>query len=85
MIDRGRRIGHLCWVTMSNQFLLSPFEARSLFWVAVCLCGIAHLAIVRSVLRAAPARRREIAWAVIPAVLLAAVLVMTWHRVYTST
>jgi hypothetical protein len=51
----------------------------------VCLCGIAQLAIVRSVLRSAPARRREIAWVLIPAVLLAAVLVMTWHRVYMST
>jgi hypothetical protein len=70
---------------MSNHFLLSPQVARSVFWVAVCVCGIAHLAIIRSVLRSAPARRQEIAWAVIPAVLLAAVLVMTWHFVYTST
>jgi hypothetical protein len=70
---------------MRNHFLLSPFVARSVFWVAVCVCGIAHLAIVRSVLRSAPARRREIAWAVIPGVLLAAVLLMTWHRVYAST
>jgi hypothetical protein len=69
---------------MNNHLLLSPALAKSLFWVAVCLCGVAHLAIIRSIVRSVPRRRTEIAWAVIPAVALAAVLVMTWRTLYVS-
>ena len=64
--------------TMHN-FLLSPALARLLFWAAVCACGIAHLAIVRSVAMTTRRRPTELAWAVIPAIVLAAVLVMTWR------
>jgi len=64
--------------------------ADAIFWVAVACCGIAQLAIVRSVL-ISPARvpdsqptsasRRfvEIAWAVLPGVALAFVLLLTWR------
>jgi hypothetical protein len=69
---------------MHNDFMLSPFVARNLFWAAVIICGVAHVAIVASVVRSAPRRRLEIAWAVIPALALAAVLVMTWRRMHAS-
>lgn len=62
------------------------------FWIAVVLCAVAQLAILRSVLvaRHVPAagtrapsasRRTEIAWAVIPALALAATLAVTWQAV----
>jgi hypothetical protein len=69
---------------MNNQLLLSPVVARAMFWAAMCVCGIAHVAILRSVMRLAPRRRMEIAWAVVPALGLAAVLVMTWRRLYVG-
>ena len=63
---------------MHNNFLLPPAVATTLF------CGAAHVAIVASVMRSAPRRRLEIAWAVIPALVLAAVLVMTWRGMHPS-
>ena len=66
--------------------------AKLLFWVAAICCFVAHAAILRSVLRvSAPAdhsistRRRltEIAWAVVPAIALAAVLMTTWRGIIT--
>ena len=69
---------------MHNNFLLPPAVATTLFWAAVFVCGAAHVAIVASVMRSAPRRRLEIAWAVIPALVLAAVLVMTWRGMHVS-
>ena len=69
---------------MHNNFLLPPAVATTLFWAAVLVCGAAHVAIVASVMRSAPRRRLEIAWAVIPALVLAAVLVMTWRGIHPS-
>ena len=69
---------------MHNHFLLSPSAATILFWAAALVCGIAHVAIVASVVRSAPRRRLEIAWAVIPALALAVVLVMTWRQMHVS-
>jgi hypothetical protein len=69
---------------MSNHLLLSPAVAKALFWAAACICGVAHVAILRSVLRSAPRRTMEIAWAIIPAALLAVVLVMTWRNIAVS-
>ena len=69
---------------MHNNFLLPPAVATTLFWAAVLVCGAAHVAIVASVMRSAPRRRLEIAWAVIPALVLAAVLVMTWRGMHVS-
>ena len=69
---------------MSNQILLSASAAKALFWVAAFVCGIANVAIVRSVVRGTPRRRMEIAWAIIPALLLAGVLVMTWRHLSAS-
>jgi len=83
LIDRGPSIGHLSLATMDN-FLLSPFLARLLFWAAACACGIAHLAILRSVSKTTRHRPTELAWALIPAVVLACVLVMTWRALTVS-
>ena len=69
---------------MHNNSLLSPAVATTLFWAAALVCGVAHAAIVASVVRSAPRRRLEIAWAVIPALALAAVLVMTWRGMHVS-
>ena len=66
------------------------------FWVAAVACAVAQLAIVRSVFvarapeggdvpRPAPARRApEVAWAVLPALGLAAVLVLTWRAMHPA-
>jgi heme/copper-type cytochrome/quinol oxidase subunit 2 len=62
-----------------NNFLLYPALARLLFWAAACACGVAHVAILRSVAKTPRHRRTELAWAVIPAIVLAGVLVMTWR------
>jgi heme/copper-type cytochrome/quinol oxidase subunit 2 len=63
-----------------------------LFWASVGCCVIAQVAILLSVLRAAPSTRAnhaddamparraiEIAWAVVPGFALAAVLFFTWR------
>jgi heme/copper-type cytochrome/quinol oxidase subunit 2 len=69
------------------------------FWVAAVACVVAQLAIVRSVLVArAPAdgaagdvsrpaavrRGAEVAWAVVPAIALAAVLAVTWRAMHPA-
>ena len=69
---------------MHTHFALSPIVATTLFWTAALVCGVAHVAILASVLRSAPRRRLEIAWAVIPALALAAVLVVTWRGMHPS-
>ena len=71
-----------------------PFRlADAIFWISVACCVIAQVAILRSVLRTPPAvqsgasattssssrRATEIAWAVIPGIALAALLVFTWR------
>jgi heme/copper-type cytochrome/quinol oxidase subunit 2 len=71
-----------------------PFRfVDAVFWAAVGCCVIAQCAILYSVLRASPARRSasqstaespahraiEVAWAVIPGVALAFVLLYTWR------
>jgi len=58
--------------------------AQLFFWAAVVACLVAHIFILRSVLRAAPRKLAEIAWAVIPAIALAAVLVMTWRSMHVN-
>jgi heme/copper-type cytochrome/quinol oxidase subunit 2 len=65
--------------------------AETLFWIAVLACAVAELAILRftfaarrankSELVPASARSGELAWAIIPALALCAVLVATWQRI----
>ena len=65
-----------------------------MFWVALACCAIAQIAIIRSVLLVKPlestsepmpiARRAtEVAWAVLPAVMLGLVFWATWRAVHT--
>ena len=62
-----------------------------IFWFAALVCALSQAAIVRSALRAraqrpdgtaAPTRAIEVAWTVLPAVMLALVLLFTWHALH---
>jgi heme/copper-type cytochrome/quinol oxidase subunit 2 len=65
--------------------------AETIFWTAAFACIIAEIAILRSTYAArrveksalvpAAARRGEIAWAIIPALGLSLLLLMTWRRI----
>jgi heme/copper-type cytochrome/quinol oxidase subunit 2 len=67
--------------------------AETIFWIAAFACAVAQIAILRSTYAArrveksalvpAAAARGEIAWAIIPALGLAALLVLTWQRIET--
>lgn len=67
--------------------------ADAIFWVGVVSCAIAQIAILRSVLRTRRARETgpgvppprfavEVAWAVVPAIALAFLLVATWRTMH---
>ena len=69
--------------------------ADAIFWIAVACCVVAQLAIVHSVVisparvpgsepTSASRRVAEIAWAVIPGIALAFVLVFTWRAMHTA-
>jgi heme/copper-type cytochrome/quinol oxidase subunit 2 len=71
--------------------------ADAVFWIAVACCTVAHLAILRSIIRTKPApspalgpaetplhRAGEILWAVVPAVALAGVLIWTWRVMHAA-
>jgi heme/copper-type cytochrome/quinol oxidase subunit 2 len=65
--------------------------AEAIFWIAALACVVAEIAILRSTYAArrveksdlvpASSRGGEIAWAIIPAVVLSFLLVVTWQRV----
>ena len=65
--------------------------AETIFWIAVVACAVAEVAIVRSTFFArrankselvpASSRSGELAWAIVPALALCAVLVATWQRI----
>lgn len=65
--------------------------AETIFWIAALACAVAELAILRSTFAAhrvekselVPEARRsgELAWAIIPALVLCALLVMTRQRI----
>ena len=68
--------------------------ADLVFWVALACCAIAQIAIIRSVLTVKPLesasepmpvsrRATEVAWAVLPAVILGLVFWATWRAVHT--
>jgi hypothetical protein len=52
-----------------------------LFWLAAAACLVAHVAIVRSVVRARQPTRwvADATWAVVPAIGLLAIFLWTWH------
>jgi heme/copper-type cytochrome/quinol oxidase subunit 2 len=65
--------------------------AEAIFWIAALACAVAEIAILRSTFAArrvekselvpSASRGGEVAWAVIPAVLLAVLLAATWQRI----
>ena len=65
--------------------------AETIFWIAAVACLIAEVVILQSTFAAQPGNRSELvpvssrsgelAWAVIPALALCAVLVATWQRI----
>ena len=71
-----------------------PF-ADAIFWVAVVSCLVAQIAILRSVLRMRgempangvpkPRTGVEIAWVIVPAIALTAVLVLTWRTIHRTS
>lgn len=56
--------------------------ADAMFWAAVASCAVAQVAIVRSVVISPKRRTIELAWAVLPALALGAVLLVTWRRLH---
>jgi len=70
--------------------------ADLLFWVALACCAVAQIAIIRSVLIVTPSvrpnapapvsrRATELAWALLPAAVLAALFWVTWRAMHTHT
>lgn len=69
--------------------------ADLVFWIALACCAVAQIAIIRSVLLATPSaspsadappksgRAAEIAWAVLPGVMLGLVFWATWRAMHT--
>jgi heme/copper-type cytochrome/quinol oxidase subunit 2 len=64
-----------------------------IFWLAAACCALAQAAIIRSAIRAraqrpdgtaSPSRPIEVAWTVLPALMLALVLVFTWRALHAS-
>ena len=65
--------------------------AETIFWIAAVACAIAEIAILRSTFAARRAKKSELvpaaspggelAWAIIPALALSAVLLATWQKV----
>ena len=73
---------------------MSRSLADAAFWLAVVLCAVAQLLILRSALVARPApvdrqvpearRPVEVLWAVVPAIALALVLYFTWRAMHPA-
>ena len=69
--------------------------ADLMFWVALVCCAVAQIAIIRSVFIVTPSaasgaeratvprRATELAWALLPAVVLAALFWATWRAMHT--
>jgi heme/copper-type cytochrome/quinol oxidase subunit 2 len=62
-----------------------------IFWLAAACCALSQAAIVRSALRAraqrpdgsaSPTKAIEVAWTVLPALMLALVLLLTWRALH---
>jgi heme/copper-type cytochrome/quinol oxidase subunit 2 len=75
------------------SLIISTFLSDAIFWLAAACCVFAQAAIVRSALRAraqrpdgsaSPSRPIEVAWTIVPAVMLALVLVLTWRALHPA-
>ena len=90
-----RRVKFRAYLFMDVSIARMPEAAADLvFWIALACCAVAQVAIIRSVLVATPAaspastmpkssRFAEIAWAVMPAVMLGVVFWATWRAMHT--
>lgn len=63
-----------------------------LFWIAAVCCALSQALIVRSALRAralrpdgsaSPPKATEVAWTIVPALMLAGVLLFTWRTLHS--
>lgn len=72
---------------------MPPAAAGAIFWIATACCLVAQIAVIRSAIRAPmpgsdatpvkmPRRPLEILWTIIPAIVLALVLVSTWNAMH---
>ena len=69
--------------------------ADAIFWIAVALCAVAEVAIVRSAFASRPAptaehvpaarRPVEALWAIVPAIALVVVLLATWRAIHPAS
>lgn len=73
--------------------IIPTFASDVIFWLAALCCALSQIAIVRSALRAralrpdgtaAPARAIEVAWTVVPGLLLIVVLLFTWRALHPA-
>ena len=66
---------------LQASYVLRMRSNLILFWLAAAVCLVAHVAIVRSVVRSRqPARWvADATWAVVPALGLLAIFLWTWH------
>jgi hypothetical protein len=69
---------------MIPHLFTTAWPALVLFWAATAVCAVAQALIIRSIFGAQQRRVSEIAWAIVPAVALAAVLVMTWRKMHAT-
>jgi heme/copper-type cytochrome/quinol oxidase subunit 2 len=73
--------------------IIPTFLSDAIFWLAAACCVFAQAAIVRSALRAraqrpdgsaSPSRPIEVVWTIVPAIMLAVVLVLTWRALHPA-
>jgi heme/copper-type cytochrome/quinol oxidase subunit 2 len=79
--------------TPSHLTSIGSSLAVYLFWAAVACCVVAQAAILRAALRAPaatvaarvprPRRAAEVAWVLVPAIVLTLVLAFTWRAIHT--
>ena len=92
----GHRVKFRAHPFMDVSIARMPEAAADLvFWIALACCAVAQIAIIRSVLLATPhasstaeampksGRFAEIAWAVLPGVMLGLVFWATWRAMHT--
>jgi heme/copper-type cytochrome/quinol oxidase subunit 2 len=74
---------------------MSPAVGAAVFWIAAACCLVAQIAVIRSAVRAPmpgspnaavtmPRRSIEIAWTIIPAIVLMLVLISTWRAMHPA-
>lgn len=74
---------------------MTGLPVGALFWVAVACCMLAQIAITAAAARKPhpadsegdvpiPERAAEVAWSLVPAVMLALVLLLTWNAIRLS-